>query len=78
MNKIFFFLCYFINFALFGQTIILQPDPFKGQDAIVHGLASEVNKNYGDNQQFVANSGTISSQPFVVRMYLFVKEILLN
>ena len=61
-----FFFC--INLALHGQTTLtLQPGPAQGQDALLHGLTSEVNVNYGSNGQFAANAWTFAGVEGVVR-----------
>ncbi len=49
------------------QTLILQPDPVCGKDAILHGLSSERTVNYGTNAQFLANAWTFGGTPGRVR-----------
>jgi len=47
----------------FGQTtIVLQPDSASGKDALLHGLSSEVDKNFGKNPQFAATAGTFNGE----------------
>jgi hypothetical protein len=47
----------------FGQiTIVLQPDSASGKDALLHGLSSEVDKNYGKNPQFASTAGTFGGE----------------
>lgn len=46
---------------------VFQPGPREGKDAILHGLISEINKNYGDNPQVAANAWTYGGTPGVVR-----------
>jgi len=49
------------NLTLNAQdTLVLQPDANCGKDAILHGLNSEVNTNFGDNQQMPVTSWTFS------------------
>ncbi len=45
------------------HTLILQPDSLCGKDAILHGLESERNVNYGSNPQFLAASWTFQGIP---------------
>ncbi len=49
------------------NSISLQPDAAAGKDAVLHGLASNANINYGNNVQFIASAWTFSSVPGVVR-----------
>ncbi len=52
----------------FSQTtLILQPDAESGKDALLHGLSSQANTNYGDNSQFVASAWTFGSKFGIVR-----------
>lgn len=53
--------------SLSQKTIILQPNAIEGIDAAIHGLGSEVNKNYGYIPQFSANSWTFEGIRGVVR-----------
>lgn len=56
------------NTICFAQTtLILQPDPTEGKDALLHGLSSEINKNYGTNSQFVASAWTFGGEPASIR-----------
>ena len=48
-------------------TIILRPDATAGKDALLHGLVSEVNNNYGDTPDFYAAAWTFSGVPGVIR-----------
>ena len=45
------------------HTLVLQPDSLCGKDAILHGLESERNVNYGSNPQFLAASWTYQGIP---------------
>ena len=70
MKKLFFpFLiaisCYSITLA--QTTITIQPDEESGKDALLHGLYSEVNTNYGNNPQFVASVWTFGGTPGIIR-----------
>jgi len=49
------------------MEIILQPDSANGKDALLHGLYSEVDKNYGNNGQLVSDSWTFGGDPGIVR-----------
>lgn len=54
----------------FGKTqtvLTLQPDPSSGKDAVLHGLSSQRNLNFGSNQQFVANAWTFSGEEAQIR-----------
>lgn len=54
--------------SLSGQTTLtLQPGASQGQDALLHGLSSEVNVNYGSNAQFASVAWTFNGTPGVVR-----------
>ncbi|NPD46508.1 DNRLRE domain-containing protein [Lentimicrobium sp. S6] len=46
---------------------VFQPGSREGKDAILHGLISEINNNYGDNPQIAANAWTFGGTPGVVR-----------
>lgn len=46
---------------------VFQPGPRDGKDAILHGLFSEVDRNYGDNPQVAANAWTYGGEPGTVR-----------
>jgi hypothetical protein len=51
-----------------GQIVAtLQPDGITGKDALLHGLSSEVNNNYGGNTQLAATAWTFNGVPGVVR-----------
>lgn len=47
--------------------LVFQPGPREGKDAILHGLSSEVNTNYGENHQVAANAWTYGGEPGIVR-----------
>lgn len=56
----------------FGQTksqtsLVLQPNARMGQDAIIHGLESEMNKNWGNTPSFNINAWTYQGIPGTVR-----------
>ena len=55
------------SFSLFSQKTITITG---GEDAILHSLSSQRDKNFGTNQQFSANSWTFSSTPFIARSVL--------
>lgn len=65
-------LCSFIFlFTSFSQTtLVLQPDANNGKDALLHGLSSEVNTNYGNNTQLSANAWTFNGSVGTVRSVL--------
>lgn len=53
---------------LFAQTTLtLQPDAATGKDALLHGLASEVNVNYGNLPQWSADAWTFNGPSGVTR-----------
>ncbi|RUA31717.1 MAG: hypothetical protein DSY76_01190 [Bacteroidetes bacterium] len=64
-----------ILIALMGYTqnvnydtcVTIKPDWESGVDAVLHGLASEVNVNYGTQPQFAADAWTFMGTPGVVR-----------
>lgn len=74
MNKITLTTILFLLFSFFsvnGQTsIILQPNAALGKDALLHGLASEIHVNYGNNPQLAAGALTFSGIPGVIRNVL--------
>jgi hypothetical protein len=49
------------------SCFVLRPDGESGRDAILHGLASEVNKNYGNQPQFCAATWTFSGTTGTIR-----------
>jgi|GEM_PF-623665 len=49
------------------QTLVLQPDPVCGKDALLHGLITEQDVNYGANAQFLASTWTFGGTPGTVR-----------
>lgn len=51
-------------------TIILQPADSLGKDALLHGLPSEANSNYGSSAQLPASAWTFGGAPGVVRSVL--------
>jgi hypothetical protein len=53
---------FYLPICFAQTTIVLQPDSATGKDAILHGLSSEVNKNYGKNPQFAAFAGTFGGE----------------
>lgn len=70
MQKIYFLsLLIFFNISVcFAQNIItLQPDSDNGKDALLHGLYSETNKNYGENGQLASDSWTFGGEPGILR-----------
>jgi PKD repeat protein len=48
-------------------TITFQPDGAFGEDALLHGLPSVTDTNFGDNPEFAGNAWTFSGIPGVVR-----------
>jgi hypothetical protein len=48
----------------------LQPDSALGKDALLHGLSSEVNNNFGKNPQLAANAWTFGGEFAIVRSLL--------
>jgi gliding motility-associated-like protein len=55
------------GYATAQQTITLQPGGQCGKDAILHGLDSERNTNYGNNAQLPAVAWTFSGTPGTIR-----------
>ena len=53
---------FYLPICFSQTTIVLQPDSATGKDALLHGLSSEVNKNYGKNPQFAATAGTFGGE----------------
>ncbi len=51
-------------------TLVLQPGDSLGKDALLHGLSSQINNNYGSNGQLAASAWTFSGIPGVVRSVL--------
>ncbi|MDP4240828.1 MAG: DNRLRE domain-containing protein, partial [Bacteroidota bacterium] len=51
-------------------SIILQPDSVTGKDALLHGLSSEVNRNYGRNGQLASDSWTFGGEVAILRSVL--------
>ncbi len=59
------------NYAIAQQTTItLQPNAANGKDALLHGLSSETNTNYGQQPQLPAVSGTVNGNFAVYRSLL--------
>ncbi len=70
-NIITLFLCICSFFVINAQTTIILPiDSKDGKDAIIHGLSSEENINYGNNPQLPATAWTFDGIPGVVRSVL--------
>lgn len=59
-----------LSASVFSQSLNLQPAADEGRDAIIHGLQSETNVNYGDNPQFVTAAWTFNGEPGIVRSIL--------
>jgi gliding motility-associated-like protein len=64
---LFLVLCsaYFLNAQ--PTTLFLQPDETCGKDAILHGLSSQSNVNYGNDPQLPADAWTFSGESGVLR-----------
>ncbi|MBK7094857.1 MAG: DNRLRE domain-containing protein [Saprospiraceae bacterium] len=62
-----FLIIFYVITGLTQSVLTLQPDPSSGKDAIIHGLASQRNLNFGTNQQFVANAWTFSGEEAQIR-----------
>jgi hypothetical protein len=64
----------FLLFSFFsanGQTTItLQPNASLGNDALLHGLSSQIHVNYGNNPQLAAGALTFGGIPGVIRNVL--------
>lgn len=56
-----------ITYTQASPCITLQPDASGGEDALLHGGSSEVNVNYGANEQFAGNAWTSGGSPLVIR-----------
>jgi hypothetical protein len=68
MKSLFYSSVLFFSFTSNGQTTItLQPDAATGKDALLHGLVSEANNNWGSNVQMCATAWTFQSTPGIVR-----------
>jgi hypothetical protein len=52
------------------QTVVLQPGPSDGKDALLHGLYTMVNTNDGNDQQLPAVAWTFGGTPGTVRSAL--------
>ena len=63
-------LCSQFTHAQVCDTLVLQMGSDIGQDALLHGLSSEVNVNYGSNPQIPANAWTFLGNPGNVRSVL--------
>lgn len=68
-NAIFIFIsiCLFSLNADSQSALILQPNARNGQDAIIHGLESQMNINWGNSPQFNMNAWTYQGIPGTVR-----------
>lgn len=66
MNSVLLMMLYYQP-GIAQTTITLQPDNIQGKDALIHGLQSEKNVNYGSNPQFMANAWTFQGTPGMVR-----------
>ena len=55
------------------QTLTVHPDPVTGKDAIInsYSINNTQNRNFANNVQFAAHSGTQNSIPFIVRGLIF-------
>ncbi|HEY6162588.1 MAG TPA: DNRLRE domain-containing protein [Bacteroidia bacterium] len=62
-----FFVSFLSTRAAASVTLTLQPDATAGKDALLHGLNTEVNVNYGSNVQFAADAWTFSNTPGTIR-----------
>lgn len=61
LSKLLYLSCLILVFPFVGNTqdtLVLQPNAACGKDAILHGLSSQVNNNFGANRQFPAASWT--------------------
>ncbi len=56
--------CFYCNAQ---HTLTLQPNAAQGKDAMLHGLNSNVNINYGDDEEFLISAWTYSNVPGVTR-----------
>ena len=68
------FLSIIITLVVYSQNsvnadscIVIKPDWESGADAVLHGLSSEVNTNYGTQSQFCANAWTFVGTSGTVR-----------
>jgi hypothetical protein len=69
LTAIVFLLFTFLN-ANGQTTITLQPNASLGNDALLHGLSSQVNVNYGHNPQLAAGALTFGGVPGIIRNVL--------
>ncbi|MBK9760010.1 MAG: DNRLRE domain-containing protein [Flavobacteriales bacterium] len=53
--------------CLAQETLILQPDATAGKDAVLHGLATEANNNWGSTNQFPAAAWTFQGAAGTLR-----------
>lgn len=68
MKPFFYLLIFLVPFLSKGQTtVVLQPDAYDGKDALLHGLVSESDRNYGTMDFFMASSWTFKSIPGNIR-----------
>lgn len=67
-GKFLFFVFILTCTSAFAQTtIVLQPDSATGKDAMLHGLSSVTNNNFGSDTQFPAEAWTFSGVFAVLR-----------
>jgi hypothetical protein len=73
-NIILSFLSIVITLVVYSQgsvnadsCIVIKPDWESGADAVLHGLSSEFNTNYGTQSQFCANAWTFGGTSGTVR-----------
>lgn len=67
-KHLFTFLLVLINlFFINAQTITLQPDATAGKDAQIVGATGSSTSNFGNNAEFMAFCGTISTVPTTTR-----------
>lgn len=64
---IFVFVIFFLSIGYSQKTITLQPNETEGKDALLHGLESEKDKNYGNSAQLPANAWTFDGEEGIVR-----------
>lgn len=72
MKKLLYLLFFGLS-SLYAQTeytLTIQPDDKDGKDAILHGLISKVDMNYGNNPQIIIADWTFQSTPGTVRSVL--------
>ena len=68
IKSLLFSFCILFTFNSFSQdTIFLQPGSLDGKDAIIHGLDTCMNLNFGNNEQIPACAWTFGGTPGIVR-----------